>query len=143
MPKKEADMEEIGEMIEGDDLNTSEDVKAMLDVYAEVVEYVQTLGLPKEFIPSPTEIQKMAVSIAIEREKGKRRQSFGGGSAKASKASDDNEDDGVVVCEICGEEIEQKIGKSGKPYYGCFDCRVFIDEKTGKTTPMKGGKRGR
>lgn len=31
------------------------------------------------------------------------------------------------VCPECGEQVPEKIGKTGNPYYRCFDCGVFVD----------------
>lgn len=155
--KKKLTKEDIEGAIEDDPTNVPEDIRNFVQIYKEFAECAAGQELPDGFIPTSGDIQKMATSVYIERNKTGRTSGYSEPKpvnrdsttvrtmepkavTKGGGASDSLE------CPECGDTVHVKYGK--KPYYRCDNknnhksgtalwLNLSKDGETVRTSPVK------
>jgi hypothetical protein len=160
--KKKLTKEAIAEVIEADETNVPDDVRKFMQIFKDFVDCTEGMEFPDGLKPTSEDLQKMATSVYIERNKGQRAARFAEPepvfetadsttvrTMEPKAAARKGDLPGSLTCPECGEEIELRHGaNSGKPYYRCknaadhksgTDVWLNLDKKTGKVraSPVK------
>lgn len=106
------------------------DVFELADLYAQLEFLLRNV---KKIPPTAEAIEAMAVSLFIQRNRDK--QPAASGKARSSTGSSDSGAPNDKKCPDCGRMVKAtKSGRTGKYYYKCPECNVFVN-RDGTTTP--------